>query len=378
MSEEMNEVEVKIYTVGDLVKGVVTKVEEKQVIVEISDSKLDGIIPISELSSLHIEKAGDAVAEGDALELEVLKVEEEVLVLSKRKVDAEKSWEHLVVKFENNETFEAEVKDVVKGGLVVDLGVRGFVPASLVESHFVEDFSDYKGKTLTFKIAELDKEKNRLILSHRAVLEEEKVRQKSEILSSIQVGQIIEGTVQRLTNFGAFVDIGGIDGLVHISQLSYQHIEKPSEVVEEGQKVQVKVLGVDPENERISLSIKETLPGPWTSLAEKAPKGTILEGVVKRLVSYGAFIEVFPGVEGLVHISQISHKHIGTPNEVLSEGEQIKVKVLEVNENDKRLSLSIKELEEKYTEVTDYELPEESKGFQLGDMIGDQLKNLKK
>jgi small subunit ribosomal protein S1 len=378
MSEEMNEVEVKIYTVGDLVKGVVTKVEEKQVIVEISDSKLDGIIPISELSSLHIEKAGDAVAEGDALELEVLKVEEEVLVLSKRKVDAEKSWEHLVVKFENNETFEAEVKDVVKGGLVVDLGVRGFVPASLVESHFVEDFSDYKGKTLTFKIAELDKEKNRLILSHRAVIEEEKVRQKSEILSSIQVGQIIEGTVQRLTNFGAFVDIGGIDGLVHISQLSYQHIEKPSEVVEEGQKVQVKVLGVDPENERISLSIKETLPGPWTSLAEKAPKGTILEGVVKRLVSYGAFIEVFPGVEGLVHISQISHKHIGTPNEVLSEGEQIKVKVLEVNENDKRLSLSIKELEEKYTEVTHYELPEESKGFQLGDMIGDQLKNLKK
>jgi small subunit ribosomal protein S1 len=378
MSEEMNEVEVKIYTVGDLVKGVVTKVEEKQVIVEISDSKLDGIIPISELSSLHIEKAGDAVAEGDALELEVLKVEEEVLVLSKRKVDAEKSWEHLVVKFENNETFEAEVKDVVKGGLVVDLGVRGFVPASLVESHFVEDFSDYKGKTLTFKIAELDKEKNRLILSHRAVIEEEKVRQKSEILSSIQVGQIIEGTVQRLTNFGAFVDIGGIDGLVHISQLSYQHIEKPSEVVEEGQKVQVKVLGVDPENERISLSIKETLPGPWTALAEKAPKGTILEGVVKRIVSYGAFIEVFPGVEGLVHISQISHKHIGTPNEVLSEGEQIKVKVLEVNENDKRLSLSIKELEEKYTEVTHYELPEESKGFQLGDMIGDQLKNLKK
>ncbi len=378
MSEEMNEVEVKNFAVGDLVKGVVTKVEEKQVIVEISDSKLDGIIPISELSSLHIEKASDAVAEGDALELEVLKVEEEALVLSKRKVDAEKSWEQLEVKFENNETFEAEVKDVVKGGLVVDLGVRGFVPASLVESHFVEDFSDYKGKTLTFKIAELDKEKNRLILSHRAVLEEEKVRQKSEILSSIQVGQIIEGTVQRLTNFGAFVDIGGMDGLVHISQLSYQHIDKPSDVVSEGQKVQVKVLGVDPENERISLSIKETLPGPWSGLAEKAPKGTILEGVVKRLVSYGAFIEVFPGVEGLVHISQISHKHIGTPNEVLSEGEQIKVKVLEVNENDQRLSLSVKELEEKYAEVTDYELPEESKGFQLGDMIGDQLKNLKK
>src|SRR3954464_15804522 len=205
MSEEMNQVEVRSFEVGDTVKGVVTKVEEKQVIVEVAESKLDGIIPISELSSLHIEKASDVVAEGDQLDLQVVKVEEEALVLSKRKVDAEKAWDQLVEKFEKYETFEAEVKDVVKGGLVVDLGVRGFVPASLVESHFVEDFSDYKGKTLTFKIVELDKEKNRLILSHRAVIEEEKVRQKSEILSSIQVGQIIEGTVQRLTNFGAFV-----------------------------------------------------------------------------------------------------------------------------------------------------------------------------
>jgi small subunit ribosomal protein S1 len=378
MSEEMNQVEVRSFEVGDTVKGVVTKVEEKQVIVEVAESKLDGIIPISELSSLHIEKASDVVAEGDQLDLQVVKVEEETLVLSKRKVDAEKAWDQLVEKFEKHETFEAEIKDVVKGGLVVDLGVRGFVPASLVESHFVEDFSDYKGKTLTFKIVELDKEKNRIILSHRAVLEEEKGKQKHELLASLQAGQILEGTVQRITSFGAFVDIGGIDGLVHISQLSYQHIEKPSDVVEEGQKVQVKVLSVDQDNERISLSIKETLPGPWTNIAEKASKGVILEGEVKRLVSYGAFVEVFPGVEGLVHISQISHKHIGTPHEVLSEGEQIKVKVLEVNETDQRLSLSMKELEENVADVTDYELPEESKGFQLGEMIGEQLKNLKK
>ncbi|MCQ6273862.1 30S ribosomal protein S1 [Bacillus sp. V3B] len=378
MSEEMNQVEVKNFEVGDTVKGVVTKVEEKQVVVEIAESKLDGIIPISELSSLHIEKASDVVAEGDTLDLQVLKVEEEALVLSKRKVDAEKAWDQLVEKFEKHETFEAEIKDVVKGGLVVDLGVRGFVPASLVESHFVEDFSDYKGKTLTFKIVELDKEKNRIILSHRAVLEEEKGKQRHELLASLQAGQILEGTVQRITDFGAFVDIGGIDGLVHISQLSYQHIEKPSDVVEEGQKVQVKVLSVDQDNERISLSIKETLPGPWTNITEKAPKGATLEGEVKRIVSYGAFVEVFPGVEGLVHISQISHKHIGTPHEVLSEGEQIKVKVLEVNEKDQRLSLSMKELEENVAEVTNYELPEESKGFQLGEMIGEQLKNLKK
>lgn len=379
MSEEMNQVEVKNFEVGDKVTGQVTKVEEKQVIVEIHDSKLDGIIPISELSSLHVEKASDAVTEGDELTLEVLKVEEEALILSKRKVDAENSWESLEQKFQTGEVFDAEVKDVVKGGLVVDLGVRGFVPASLVETFFVEDFSDYKGKTMSFKIVELEKEKNRLILSHRAVIEEEDKQKKNQIIESLEPGAIIEGTVQRITDFGAFVDIGGIDGLVHISQLSYDHVDKPSDVVEEGQKVQVKVLSVDRTNERISLSIKETLPGPWTNIAEKAPKGSVLNGTVKRLVSYGAFVELFPGVEGLVHISQIAHKHIATPHEMLKEGQEVTVKVLEVNEQDQRLSLSIKELQEKEPDyATDYELPEESKGFQLGEMIGDQLKNLKK
>jgi small subunit ribosomal protein S1 len=378
MAEDMNQIEVRSFQAGDRVKGQVTKVEEKQVLVDIEGSKLDGIIPISELSSLHVEKAEDAVSVGDELELEVQKVEEEALILSKRKVDAEKAWEELKVKFESGEVFEAEVKDVVKGGLVVDLGVRGFVPASLVESHFVEDFSDYKGKSLSFKIVELEQEKNRLILSHRAVVEQEQGKKKQDLLSAIQPGQVIEGTVQRITDFGAFVDIGGVDGLVHISQLSHEHVEKPSDVVEEGQKVQVKVLSVDRDNERISLSIKETLPGPWADIDEKAPKGSTLEGTVKRLVSYGAFVEVFPGVEGLVHISQISHKHIGTPHEVLNEGQTVKVKVLDVNKADQRLSLSMKEFEERESnEAFDYELPEESKGFSLGDMIGDKLKNLK-
>ncbi|WP_053363972.1 30S ribosomal protein S1 [Bacillus sp. FJAT-27251] len=378
MSEDMNQIEVENFEAGDRVKAQVTKVEEKQVIVNIQNSKLDGIIPISELSSLHIEKASDAVNEGDELELEVLKVEEDALILSKRKVDAEKAWDQLQEKFETGEIFEAEVKDVVKGGLVVDLGVRGFVPASLVEAHFVEDFSDYKGRNLTFKIVELDKEKNRLILSHRAVVEQEQSRKKQDLLESLQAGQVIDGTVQRITDFGAFVDIGGIDGLVHISQLSHEHVEKPSDVVQEGQPVQVKILSVDRDNERISLSIKETLPGPWADIEEKAPKGSTLEGVVKRLVSYGAFVEVFPGVEGLVHISQISNRHIGTPHEVLQEGQEIKVKVLEVNKEEQRLSLSMKEFEPKEEQAaTDYELPEESKGFQLGEMIGDKLKNLK-
>lgn len=379
MSEDLNQVEVKSFEVGDKVTGQVTKVEEKQVFVDVKESKLDGIIPISELSSLHIEKASDAVQVGDQLEIEVLKVEEEAIILSKRKVDAEKAWDSLEQKFQSGEIFEAEVKDVVKGGLVVDLGVRGFVPASLVETYFVEDFSDYKGRTLTFKIVELDKEKNRLILSHRAVVEEEKGKQRLDRLQSIQAGDVIEGTVQRITDFGAFVDIGGIDGLVHISQLSHEHVNKPTDVVHEGQKVQVKVLSVDRDHERISLSIKETQPGPWANIVEKAPKGSVLTGTVKRLVSYGAFVEVFPGVEGLVHISQIAHKHIATPHEVLKEGQEVKVKVLDVNEQEQRLSLSIKDLLDKNVEENiDYELPEETKGFQLGEVIGDKLKNLRK
>ncbi|MDM5222162.1 30S ribosomal protein S1 [Peribacillus sp. NJ11] len=379
MTEDMNQVEVNNYKVGDQVKATVSKVEEKQVIVDVENSKTNGIIPISELSSLHVEKASDAVSEGDVLELEVIKVEEEALILSKRKIDALKAWDDLELKFENGDVFEAEVKDVVKGGLVVDLGVRGFVPASLVEDYFVEDFSDYKNKTLTFKIVELEKDKNRLILSHRAVVQDQKEKQKATVLDKIESGQVLEGVVQRITDFGAFVDIGGVDGLVHISQLSHQHVEKASDVVSEGDKVQVKVLSIDRDNERISLSIKDTLPGPWAGVAEKAAKGSTQEGIVKRLVSFGAFVEIFPGVEGLVHISQISHKHIATPQEVLKEGQSVEVKVLDVNETDQRLSLSIKELEEPQSNynTSDYELPEETKGFQLGEMIGDQLKKLK-
>ncbi|MEC2305113.1 MULTISPECIES: 30S ribosomal protein S1 [Heyndrickxia] len=377
MSDEMNEIEVRSLSVGDKVKASVVKVEEKQVLVSIEGSKVDGIIPISELSNLHIETASDAVKEGDELNLVVTKVEEDAVILSKRKYDAEKAWDELKEKFENQEIIEAEVNEVVKGGLVVDLGVRGFVPASLVEDHFVEDFSDYKGKTLPFLIVELDEDKNRLILSHRAVVEKEKEEKRQDILDHLEAGQVLEGTVQRLTSFGAFVDIGGIDGLVHISQLAHERVETPSDVVQEGEQVKVKVLSVDRDNGRISLSIKDTLPGPWEGIEQKAPKGTVLTGTVKRLVSFGAFVEVFPGVEGLVHISQISHKHVSTPHEVLREGQEVQVKVLDVNEQAHRLSLSMKELEQADTEASDYDLPEENTGFQLRDMIGDQLKKFK-
>lgn len=314
MTEEMNQIDVQVPEVGDVVKGIVTKVEDKHVDVEIINVKQSGIIPISELSSLHVEKASDVVKVDDELDLKVTKVEDDALILSKRAVDADRAWEDLEKKFETKEVFEAEVKDVVKGGLVVDIGVRGFIPASLVEAHFVEDFTDYKGKTLSLLVVELDRDKNRVILSHRAVVESEQANKKQELLQSLEVGSVLDGKVQRLTDFGAFVDIGGIDGLVHISQLSHSHVEKPSDVVEEGQEVKVKVLSVDRDNERISLSIKDTLPGPWNQIGEKVKPGDVLEGTVQRLVSFGAFVEILPGVEGLVHISQISNKHIGTPH----------------------------------------------------------------
>lgn len=378
MSEEMNYAE-QTFNEGDIVKGIAAQVDEKAVSVSIPGAPFDGIVPISELSSLHIEKASDVISVGDELELMITKVEEENFVLSKRKVDALKAWDTLEQQFAAEEIFEAEVKDIVKGGLVVDLGVRGFVPASLVEDYFVDDFEGYKGQTLSFKIVELDKDKSRLILSHRAVVEAEKASQKKNVINQIKAGDVLDGKVQRLASFGAFIDLGGIDGLVHISQVSHEHVSDVSEVLAEGQDVKVKVLSVDPENERISLSIKETIPGPWSNIEERAAKGTILDGRVKRLTSFGAFVEVFPGVEGLVHISQIAHKHINTPHEALKEGQEVQVKVLDVNADEGRLALSIKELLEnpEAEEVIDYELPEENTGFSFGDVIGDKLKNFK-
>lgn len=379
MDEMNNEFsELQQLSVGDTVTGKVVKVEEKQVLVDIGH-KVEGIVPISELSSLHVEKASDVVSEGDELTLKVKKVEDEEIVLSKRAVAADEAWEDLQKKYENEEVFEAEVKDVVKGGLVVDVGVRGFIPASLVETYYVEDFEDYKNKNLMLKVVELDRSQNRVILSHRAVSEADEASRKQEVLQSIEEGQVLEGTVQRITDFGVFVNIGGIDGLVHISQLSHQHVEKARDVVEEGQAINVKVLSVDRDTERVSLSLKETLPGPWEGVESKVQTGDVVTGTVKRLVNFGAFVEVFPGVEGLVHISQISTQHIGTPGEVLKPGQEIEAKVLDVNAKERRMSLSIKELEQDQNEqdLKQYEREEDHSGFQLGDMIGDKLNKYK-
>ena len=248
---------------------------------------------------------------------------------------------------------------------------------------------------MTFKIVELEPSENRLILSHKAVVETEKEANKGKLMDELVAGDIVEGTVARLTNFGAFVDLGGVDGLVHISQIAHEHVKNPGDVLAIGQSVKVKILSIDKENGRVSLSIKDTLAGPWDAIAEKAPIGAVLTGVVKRLTSFGAFVEVFPGVEGLVHISQISHQHIATPHEVLQEGQEIQVKVLDAKEDEQRLSLSIKALEEKAAnestadderkekkenkdkKVEEYVADDSDGNFTLADLLGDKLSGLK-
>ncbi|HCM88673.1 MULTISPECIES: 30S ribosomal protein S1 [Vagococcus] len=387
MTEQTNETmlnamaSVQEVKVGDLVKGEILSVDDnKQAIVGIIGAGVEGVIPLKELSTLAVDDVTDVVNIGDIIDLVVISEigkdkENGSYLLSKRRVDAKKVWEDIEEAFKEGRTIEAPVTDVVRGGLVVDAGVRGFVPASMVEDHFVSDFSDYKGKVLAYKIIEIEPSENRLILSHRAIVELEKESAKKELLSKILAGDIITGKVARLTNFGAFIDLGGVDGLVHVSEISYTHVDKPEDVLSVGDEVKVKVLSIDPEKDRISLSIKETQAGPWENVSERASVNSILEGTVNRLTSFGAFVEVLPGVEGLVHISQISHKHIATPHEALEEGQKVTVKVLDVSEDNKRIGLSIKALDEKEEELVEetYVMPEESTGFTLGDVIGQDL-----
>ncbi|MFC5699864.1 30S ribosomal protein S1 [Cohnella faecalis] len=375
---------------GDTVKGTVVKIEENQAFVSLG-YKYDGVIPLRELSSVNLENASDAVQIGQEVELKVVSIddEKEKLVLSKRQIDSTRAWDQLQEKFDNGEAFEVTIADVVKGGLVADVGVRGFIPASMVERHFVEDFSGYKGRALKVKVKEIDRENNKVILSAKDVLEAEYESKKQDIMAALQPGQVIEGTVQRLTPFGAFVDIGGIDGLVHVSEIAWQHVAHPQDVVSEGQSVTVKVLKVDPSIGKISLSIKAAQPGPWESASGQFQIGEIVTGVVKRLVSFGAFVEIAPGVEGLVHISQIAHRHIATPHEVLKEGQEVKAKVLDFNPAEKRVSLSIKETEDAPAgqerapraprapkEESNLPAPE-SMSFTLGEKFGDKLSKFK-
>lgn len=381
-NEMLNALEsVKDVKVGDIVRGEVLSIQDgKQVIVGIEGAGVEGVIPSRELSTLPFDDINDIVKVGDVFDLVVISTisdkENGSYLLSKRRIDAKKVWNDIEEKYKNGEIVEGKVKDIVRGGLVIDLGVRGFVPASMITDHYIEDFSEYKGKVLPLKIMEIEPSENRLILSHVAVMQEEKEQAREQRLAELVAGDIVEGTVARLTDFGAFVDLGGIDGLVHVSEIAHEHVSKPSDALKVGDKVNVKILSVNPEEGRVSLSIKATLPEPWERVKEEIHEGDVLTGTVKRLTSFGAFVEVLPGVEGLVHISQISHKHIATPHEVLKEGQQVEVKVLEVHPEERRIALSIKALEEapeeyvgqneEQTEV--YETDEDS-NFTMADFV---------
>ena len=387
LEEALNSV--KEVKVGDVVKGEVLTIDESnQVIVGIENTGVEGVVPVRELS-VNADKVADTYKAGDMLDLVVIArigsdKEGGSYLLSQRRLEARRVWNEIEDKFKAGETIKAPVTQVVKGGLVVDAGVRGFVPASMVSDHFVEDLNQFKGQELELKIVEIEPSDNRLILSRKELVQAEREAKRQAVMEKLVAGDVVEGKVARLTNFGAFIDLGGVDGLVHVSEISYERVNKPADALKVGQEVKVKVLSVDAEKGRISLSIKQTLPEPWEQVPEQVAEGDVLEGTVKRLTSFGAFVEVLPGVEGLVHISQISHKHIATPNEVLTSGEKVQVKVLSVDAADHRLALSIKAFQEKPAvekkeaapkKEEKVEIPEEDTGFTLGDIVGDQLKD---
>jgi len=297
MTEEFNESMINDIKEGDKITGEVQQVEDKQVVVHINGGKYNGIIPISQLSTHHIDNPNEVVSVGDSIEAYVTKIEVDeenesgAYILSKRQLETEKSYEYLQEKLNNDEVIEAKVTEVVKGGLVVDVGQRGFVPASLISTDFIEDFSVFDGQTIKIKVEELEPEKNRVILSRKAVEQAENEVKKASLLDSLNAGDVIKGKVARLTNFGAFIDIGGVDGLVHVSELSHEHVDSPEDVVSVGQEVEVKVKSVEKDSERISLSIKDTLPTPFERIKGQFHEGDVIEGTVVRLAAFGAFVE---------------------------------------------------------------------------------------
>lgn len=397
MNEENNELLAALdaateITVGDIVKGEVLAFDDqRQAIVGIQGTGVEGVIPGREYSN---NPDADITAElkiGDVLDLVVIRKigsdkEGGSYLLSKKRLEVRKAWENLEKDHKPGDILEVPVIQVVRGGLVVDAGVRGFIPASMIENRFVSDLNQYKGQTVRAEIVEIDSADNRLILSRRAVIVAEHSAAIEKVFGQIAVNDVVEGKVARMTDFGAFIDLGGVDGLVHVSEISYDRVSKPADVLSVGETVKVKVLAMDAEKQRISLSIKQTQPGPWEKIAQDAPEGSVLEGTVKRLTDFGAFVEVAAGVEGLVHISQISHNHIDSPSDVLKSGESVKVKVLSVDPAAQRLSLSIKALEERpaaqkaektednssasSSDIKNYSSDDEE-GFTIGDILGD-------
>jgi len=332
---------------GDVVKGRVVRIDKDEVLVDIG-YKSEGVIPSHELSIRKSVNPADEVELGEEVDALVLTKEdaEGRLVLSKKRARFEKAWRRIEAAAESGEPVEGNVIEVVKGGLILDLGVRGFLPASLVDIRRVHNLEEFTGQTLECKVIELNRSRNNVVLSRRAVLEEERKEVREQILGRLEAGQVVEGKISNIVDFGAFVDLDGIDGLIHISELSWSHVNHPSEVVAIGDTVRIKVLDIDRDRQRISLGLKQTQEDPWQRVISSHRPGDVLEGAVTKVVAFGAFVEILPGVEGLVHISELADHHVESPSEVVEPGTKLNVKILEIDEERRRLSLSIKQVEE--------------------------------
>ena len=338
---------IKYFNDGDIVEGTIVKVDRDEVLLDIG-YKTEGVIPSRELSIKHDVDPNEVVKLGDAVEALVLQKEDKEgrLILSKKRAQYERAWGTIEQKKENDEVVEGTVIEVVKGGLILDIGLRGFLPASLVEMRRVRDLQPYVGRQLEAKIIELDKNRNNVVLSRRAWLEQTQSEVRTEFLNKLAKGQVRTGVVSSIVNFGAFVDLGGVDGLVHVSELSWKHIDHPSEVVEVGQEVTVEVLDVDLDRERVSLSLKATQEDPWRQFARTHQIGQVVPGRVTKLVPFGAFVRVEEGIEGLVHISELAERHVEIPEQVVQVGQEIMVKVIDIDLDRRRISLSLKQANE--------------------------------
>jgi small subunit ribosomal protein S1 len=347
---------------GDIVAGTVVRVDQDEVLVDIG-FKSEGVIPIKELSIRAAVDPHDVVSVGEAIEALVLQKEDENgrLVLSKKRAQYERAWGRIERVMNEGGTVSGPVIEVVKGGLIVDIGLRGFLPASLVDLRRVRDLQPYIGERIEAKVIELDRNRNNVVLSRRAFLEEAQAEQRQSFLSGLEPGDVREGVVSSVVNFGAFVDLGGMDGLVHVSELSWQHVSHPSEVVSVGDKIEVKVLEVDRDRERISLSMRQTREDPWVEFAGAHGIGDIVDGKVTKTVPFGAFVSVGEGVEGLVHVSEIAAHHVESPELELSIGQDVKVKITEVDGERRRVSLSIKQASPDWQERSQWEKPGRSR-----------------
>jgi small subunit ribosomal protein S1 len=332
---------------GEVVSGKVVRVDKDEVLIDIG-YKSEGVIPVSELSIRRSVNPADEVQIGDEIDALVMTKEDADgrLILSKKRARFEMAWKRIEQAAESGEPVEGIVIEVVKGGLILDLGVRGFLPASLVDIRRVQDLDEFMSQTLRCKVIELNRSRNNVVLSRRAVLEEERKEMRQAILDRLSPGDVVTGTISNIVDFGAFVDLEGIDGLIHISELSWSHVNHPSELLDIGQEVQVKVLDIDRERQRISLGLKQTQSDPWQQVIDTYDQGDVIEGRVTKVVTFGAFIEVVPGVEGLVHISELAQHHVENPREVVSQGETVKAKIIEMDPERRRLSLSLKRVDE--------------------------------